>query len=64
MGVKLVVFNDRDPDIGIVFEHIEPGGDRAQGWCGCCTECGRIMHRWHQDQAMADGQRHVNKHTG
>ena len=63
MGVKLVVFKDEDPGIAVIFEEVKPGTPgRAQGWHGTCTQCGRPMHRWHQEKAFQDGQAHVDSH--
>lgn len=61
---KIVIHNQVDPAIGITLEYVKPDDpDRPQGWHGKCTECGRNMHRWDQDRAMASAQRHVDRHT-
>lgn len=64
MGVKLVVYKDAEPEIGIVFdwEDAELAGLRAQGWHGRCTQCGKTMHFWTQERAMSNGQTHVDRH--
>jgi hypothetical protein len=63
MGAKLVVFNDREPDIGITMEYVPPGTPgKAMGWHGVCTECGKPVHFWNQARAFAAGQEHVDQH--
>jgi hypothetical protein len=59
---KLVVHHDEDPDIGVVLEYVPPGTGRARGWHGECTECGRKIHRWRQDDAVLSAQTHVDRH--
>lgn len=63
MGVKLVIFNDVDPGIGMTLEHTAPGtAGRAQGWHGTCTACGKPVHYWTEEKAFEAGQRHVDGH--
>jgi hypothetical protein len=60
---KLLVQHDDDPGIAIILEEVEPGdAHRARGWHGSCTECGYILHRWHQDKAIENAQGHVDRH--
>lgn len=64
MGVILVVFNNLEPEIGIVFEQVPEGTPgQAHGWRGSCTQCGKPMHFWKQDKAIEDGQQHVDGHV-
>lgn len=64
MGVKLVIFNDTDPGIGMTLEYTAPGTPgRAQGWHGTCTECGKPVHYWTQEKAFEAGQEHVDGHA-
>jgi hypothetical protein len=62
---KIVIQHDIDPAIGIVLEYIGPDDPRslAQGWRGCCTECGWPMHRWFQGRAVEDARAHVDSHV-
>ena len=61
---KIVVHHDVDPGIGITLEEVLEGTPgRARGWHGKCTECGWPLHRWHQKDAIAGAQRHVDGHT-
>lgn len=63
MGVKLVVFNDEDPGVAIVFEWVpERTPGRAHGWRGPCNQCGKPMHFWTQEKAFELGQAHVDSH--
>jgi len=60
---KIVVFNDADPNIGIVLEEMPQGAPgKARGWHGKCTQCGRVMHRWAMGNAIRDAQNHVDQH--
>ena len=60
---KIVIVHDVDPCIGITLEEVLPGDPgRARGWHGSCTECGHVMHRWRQDNAIRDAQAHVDGH--
>jgi hypothetical protein len=61
---KLVVVNEQEPSISVVFEYIDPADPvRPQGWHGKCTGCGRVIHRWQMAGAFDSGQRHVDNHT-
>jgi len=63
MGVKLVVFNNREPEVAIVFEYVAPGtAGLARGWRGACTGCGKTLHFWDERKAFQNGQEHVGKH--
>lgn len=63
MGVKLVVFKDAEPEIGITLEYVAPGTPgKAQGWRGACTECGTPVHYWTEAKAFIGAQEHVDKH--
>lgn len=60
---KLIVQHEEDPGIAMALTEVLPGHpDLAQGWRGQCTECGRTMHRWHQDKAVKAAQGHVDSH--
>jgi hypothetical protein len=60
---KIVVQHDTDPCIGIVLEEVPEGTPgRAHGWHGTCTQCGRVMHWWHRDPAIAGSRAHVDRH--
>jgi hypothetical protein len=62
MGVKLVIFKDAEPEIGITLEYTAPGTPgRGQGWHGSCTQCGKPMHYWTQERAFEAGQVHVDR---
>jgi hypothetical protein len=62
MGVKLVVYKDAEPEIGITLEYTAPGTPgKAQGWHGTCTQCGKPMHFWNQEKAFEAGQAHVDQ---
>ena len=54
---KIVIYNETDPDIGIVLE------DAVEGHYGKCTQCGWPMHRWGRADAIHAAQRHVVNHT-
>lgn len=63
MGLRLVVFNDQDPDIGIDLTWVPEGTPGvAHGWRGSCTECGKAMHFWTEEKAFESGQQHVDSH--
>lgn len=57
---KLVVQHDEDPGIAIVLGGGSAG--RGLGWSGACTQCGRWVHRWRQDRAIATAKDHVDSH--
>lgn len=60
---KLLVQHDEDPGIAILLTEVGPEvPGKAQGWHGECTECGKPMHRWHQDRAISDAKTHVDSH--
>lgn len=60
---RIVVQNEVDPGIAIVLEEVAEGTpERAQGWYGECTECGRKMHRWEQNRIVLSAQQHVDRH--
>jgi hypothetical protein len=60
---KLIVQHDEDPGIAIVLEYVPPGTPgRPQGWHGTCTQCGRPMHRWDGEVAIAGARVHVDSH--
>lgn len=63
MGVKLVVFKDAEPEIGITMEYVPEGGDgeRVRGWHGACTQCGKKVHYWTEGRAMFAAQVHVDQ---
>jgi hypothetical protein len=54
---QLVVFNQADPGIGIVFST-----GNFRGWAGTCTGCGKPVHYWTQERAFELGQAHVDNH--
>lgn len=61
---KIVIYNEADPCIGITLEEVEPGTPgRARGTHGTCTECGKPMHWWDQNEAIRAAQAHVDGHT-
>lgn len=53
---KNVVYNEADPEIGMVLEM------HAGGWIGRCTECGHTVFKWDQDRARQSAQAHVDSH--
>lgn len=60
---KTVVYNERDPQIGITLERVGPGvPGRARGTHGTCTECGWPLFKWHHDKAVEAAQAHVDAH--
>lgn len=60
---KLIVQHEVDPGIAIVLTEVLPHHPSlARGWRGQCTECGKTMHRWHQDRAISAAQAHVDSH--
>lgn len=60
---KIVVHNERDPQIAIVLEYVAPNTPgRARGYHGTCTECGWPMHRWGQYAAIVAARAHVDSH--
>lgn len=62
MGIKLVVYKDAEPEIGITFDYVAPGtSGEAQGWRGTCTQCGKPMHFWNTERAFSGGQAHVDQ---
>jgi len=63
MGVKLLIFNEEDPDIAITLAYTAPGDEKAQGWHGGCTECGKAVHFWTESGAFKGAQAHVDSHT-
>jgi hypothetical protein len=64
MGAKLVIFNDADPNIGMTLEYTAPGTPgRARGWHGSCTQCGKPVHYWREEDAFERGQAHVDSHA-
>lgn len=59
---KLMMVSEKDPTIAVIFTHVPPGTPGVpQGWRGRCTDCGPdwVMHRWRQDTAFADAERHI-----
>lgn len=60
---KLLVVREDDPGIAVTVTEVQPGvPGRAQGFYGCCTECGPdwVMHRWNKESALASAQFHVD----
>lgn len=61
---KVVVQHDIDPGIGIVLEEVVlmTGQTARRGFYGACTECGHPVHRYYQNEAIADARTHVDQH--
>lgn len=63
MGVKLTIFNDRDPDTAITLTYTPGGPLQPLGWHGKCTECGKPVHYWTEEKAFKYAQEHVDGHN-
>lgn len=62
MGIKLVVFKDAEPEIGITLTYVPAGTPGvAQGWRGECTQCGKPVHYWGERAAFQGAQAHVDQ---
>lgn len=60
---KIVVHNEKDPQIAIVLEEVPAGTPgKARGTHGTCTECGWPLHRWERDNAIRAAGDHVDSH--
>lgn len=55
--MRLVVFNDEEPNVAITFEHLTP---QTLTWHGACTNCGHTLQCDTIDDAIAAGQTHVD----
>lgn len=63
MAVKLIIFNDQEPEIGITLDYVPPRTPGvARGWHGACTQCGKKVHYWSEGTAFRRAQEHVDAH--
>ena len=60
---KRVVYNELEPEIGVVLAEIFSPNGSPLGWAGPCTQCGRTIHAWREEVAAERAQRHVDRYT-